>query len=574
MTVSGHGFKSLRQWRGSQHQAFEELCYQLRDQTPEGADLVKTGNPDGGLEWYVTLRNGVQWGWQAKFVFSIDPLLNLMEQSLKTVVKKRPNCRKLTFCIPFDLPDAPGGREQKSARQKFEDRKKSWRKRIPGAGRVTIELWAEGYLLERLVGHPAQRGIELFFWNEEVFSSDWCAKRQKVAVDAAGGRYNPKLHVDLPVAFALEGLALSEAYWQRFRALRGTVLISADRIDVSHYTGIGVTKELRNLVRSLREWRLKVPSRVELPARLDRDALLALTRTFHTAANAAYPNDPPRRKRGKATKSQALANERRRSLQHYLHGLVNALRRFENLLQSDATAAANCGELLLTGEAGQGKTHLFCDVSQRAVDASRPAIVLFGGRLSGRHLWAEVAEQLGLGDVGSEVLIGGMQAAAQASNAPFLLLFDALNEAEEPKAWQTELPNVLAEIAHDPWISIGVSVRSTFLQVVLPPDDLPDITKVEHPGFAGRELEATEKFFDTFSLEQPRVPLLTPEFTNPLFLKLYCEGLKEIGLIQVTFSAQVTSSPCLALTLVEPGKVSNRLITDIVNRRINTCRRQ
>ena len=38
----------------------------------DGAQLVKTGSPDGGLEWYVTLRNGVQWGWQAKFTFNID----------------------------------------------------------------------------------------------------------------------------------------------------------------------------------------------------------------------------------------------------------------------------------------------------------------------------------------------------------------------------------------------------------------------------------------------------------------------------------------------------------------------
>ena len=50
MTSHGRDFRALRQWDGSQHRAFEELCYQLRDPTPEGAELVKTGNPDGGLE--------------------------------------------------------------------------------------------------------------------------------------------------------------------------------------------------------------------------------------------------------------------------------------------------------------------------------------------------------------------------------------------------------------------------------------------------------------------------------------------------------------------------------------------
>ena len=66
--------------------------------------------------------------------------------------------------------------------------------------------------------------------------------------------------------------------------------------------------------------------------------------------------------------------------------------------------------------------------------------------------------------------------------------------------------------------------------MVLPPDGLGDVTEVEHPGFDGRELEATEHIFDFFGLEQPRIPLLTPEFTNPLFLILYCESLAGMGL--------------------------------------------
>ena len=529
MTIGSYDFRSLRQWRGSQNQAFEELCYQLRDPTPDGTELFKTGSPDGGLEWYVNFRNGVQWGWQAKFTFDIDTLLTLMERSLKTVVEKRPKCRRLTFCIPFDLPDAPGNGQRKSARQKFEGRKKRWRDRIPGANRVRIALWSEGELLERLVGHPSQRGMEWFFWDREVFSPKWCAQRVEKTVQEAGERYSPELHVDLPIAFALEGLALSEAYRQRFRTLRGAVVKASSRIEISRYTGIGVTTQLRNLVRSLAEWQHKVPTCMKLPKRLDPAPLLHLTHTCYDAANAAYPHDPPREQQGKETKHQTHTYLHS-SLQHDLDRLTRALQDFEDLLQSSATEAAFHSALLLTGEAGQGKTHLFCDAAKRAVDTGWPAIVILGGRLSGHHIWSEVAEQLGLGEIGSERLIGAMQAAAEASNAPFLLLLDALNDAAEPTAWQAELPSLLAEIAQNPWISLAVSVRSTFLPVVLPADGLSRIAKVEHPGFEGRELESTERFFDAFGLEQPRIPLLTPEFTNPLFLKLYCEGLKGLGL--------------------------------------------
>ena len=536
MTVQGRDFGSLRQWDGSQHRAFEELCFQLRDPTPEDAELVKTGNPDGGLEWYLNRRNGVQWGWQAKFIFEIDTLLKLMERSLATVVQKRPKCRRLTFCIPFDLPDAVDAGKRKSARQKFEERKQRWRCRIPGADRVRIDLWSAGDILQRLIGHPNQRGIEKFFWNQEVFSPAWCKGRLEVSVNAAGERYSPELHIDPSVAFALEGLAQSETYWQMFRARRDAVLKAANHLEVSHYTGIGVTLQLKRLIKSLAEWRCHVPSRVEIPARLDLEPLLDATRAVMVTADGAYPRDhSSHAKREKAARGRADVSQRIGWLQHELHGLLSALADFEEFVESSATEAVARGALLLTGDAGQGKTHLFCHAANRAVDAGQPAILLLGGQLSGRNVWSEIAERLGFGQVGSEVLIEAMQAAVEASKTPFLLLIDALNDAEDARAWQSELPGFLAEVAENPWISVGVSVRSTYREIALPPEwlsnnhEAPDIAEVEHRGFSGRESEAVDRFFGVFGLQQPGTPLLTPEFTNPLFLKLYCEGLRGAG---------------------------------------------
>src|SRR5439155_22125976 len=48
-----------------------------------------------------------------------------------------------------------------------------------------------------------------------------------------------------------------------------------------------------------------------------------------------------------------------------------------------------------------------------------------------------------------------------------------------------------------------------------------------HPGFRGRETEATQRYFAHYGLEAPRIPLLVPEFTTQLFLRLYCESLRD-----------------------------------------------
>ncbi len=525
MTTPNSDFKNIRQWCGSQYQAFEELCYQLRDPTPEGAGLVRTGNPDSGLEWYVTLRNGTQWGWQVKFSFDINILLKGMEKSLKTVVEKRPNCRRLTFCIPFNLSDAGEAGSHKLARQKFEDKKKSWEKMIPGAKRVRIEFWSKSDLLQRLVEHPGQRGKTRFFWNKEVFSPDWCARRMSITRDRVGRRYTPELHVELSVSFALEGLAMSEAYWRSFRDVRKSVLHAMERIQISRYTSLGMTRKLCKLKKKVDEWQHFTPEQSTLPQRLERDALLSLTQDCMDSIHYPDQQRPPEAQ-GTQTQRQRITDE----LTYHLQNVESGLRRFREFLENDASKAAASGALLLKGSAGQGKTHLFCDMSDRTIEAKHPAVVILCGSLSGRNVWSEIASQLGLEDVGSEELVSTMQAAAEASNTPFLLLVDALNEAENPAAWREELPRLLAEVAQNPWISVAVSVRDTFLDIVLPEGGLSNITEVEHPGFGGRELEATECFFDDAGLEQPGIPLITPEFTNPLFLKLYCESLSKMGL--------------------------------------------
>ena len=298
---------------------------------------------------------------------------------------------------------------------------------------------------------------------------------------------------------------------------------------MSDYTGLGVAEDLRRLVRSSATWCRETPSSFAAAARLDRNRLMAIAKELSDKADAAYPSGPWR-KRGRATGRRASNDERRSLLQHYVASLRRAILAFEELLHSGASEAAECGALLLTGEAGQGKTHLFCDVARRAVEAGRPAVVILAGRLSGRRVWFEIAEQLGLGQLGSEELLGAMSAAAQAAGAPFLLLIDALNESDEPRGWQDELASLLAEVAQNPWLALGVSVRSSFLDVVLPATGRLNAARIEHPGFEGRELEAVEQFFDAFGLQQPRIPLLDPEFTNPLFLKLYCESLQGLGL--------------------------------------------
>lgn len=142
--VAASSFETLRTWNGEQSRAFEELSFQLlKDKVPSGTRAIRTCNPGGGVEWYVALSDGTEWGWQAKHVHGIEAHLTAMTNSVHRVAKERPSLRKLTFVISWNLATnnaGKGGRERKSQRQKYEDKIKTWLQVISGANKIEFDL--------------------------------------------------------------------------------------------------------------------------------------------------------------------------------------------------------------------------------------------------------------------------------------------------------------------------------------------------------------------------------------------------------------------------------------------------
>lgn len=159
-------------------------------------------------------------------------------------------------------------------------------------------------------------------------------------------------------------------------------------------------------------------------------------------------------------------------------------------------------------------------------------------------MWASIADQLGLPPVGTDVLLNAMDAAGEAASlvgARFVIFIDALNETTPADFWRTHLPSLRAAIAPFPHVALAVSCRDTYRDLVLEGKEASHYVCREHLGFAEREVEATQRYFAHYGLEAPKIPLLTPEFTLPLFLRMYCESLSELdpGLVPAGHQGRV-----------------------------------
>jgi hypothetical protein len=537
--VAASSFDTLRTWNGEQSRAFEELSFQLlKDQVPAGTRAIRTGNPDGGVEWYATLPDGTVWGWQAKHVKGIDALLTAMTNSVTRVAKERPDLRKLTFVISWNLATGKsdkGGRQRKSQRQKYEDKVTTWQKTVTGADKITFELVQESDLLNELA-KPEHNGRRWFWWNDLVLGHDWLMQRYQQQAAAASEKYCPDLQVDVPIQEDLLALGFDQSILAAFDRLRRDVISAVGDLHVStrdeDEAAAALYKAIQNTATVLKAtagaFALQAGDPVAVLKPLSQQ-LSACAQAISAAEDyerrlaaewRELPDDDP----GKAKRPPE------RTSSYGVHGLRTAISELESWLESSAGCSFQRRAYFLTGPAGSGKTHLLLDATRRALDASRPAVFLAGAQFGQGNLWASIADQLGLEPVGADVLLRAMDAAGEASTksgSRFVIFVDALNETTPADFWHSHLPMLRAAIAPYPHVALAVSCRDTYRDLVLEGAEGSHYVIRTHPGFAEREIEATQRYFEHYGLEAPKIPLLTPEFTLPLFLRLYCESLSQ-----------------------------------------------
>lgn len=524
--------RAIRSYGGSQARAFEELAFLLLTTDVDRTRLrvTRTGDPDAGAEWYTTdLSSGSQEAWQAKYIYDIDSLLGGMTESVVAICKKRPRVVRLTFVIPWNLPDGRG-KGTKSARQKYEDKITTWKRTIEGADRLLFDLVDESELLN-LLAEERNRGRARFFFDESILSRKHLSQHHEEAKIVAGRRYRPELQVDIPLQEQIEVAAKRGPFLKSMQAELNRLQRDLER---AHPLPGELRERSEEVIRAVRrvfevceDWsqdsaalagriaeiRGALQHAAELINRLREEVRIEDERLKQSAQEAG--GDSPKQ-------NQLSLSERSYTLRN-LAGPVSLLLRS---LQSPEAKLFAGTPLFLMGDAGTGKTHLLLDAAQRALDDSRPFAVLFADQFGPGPVWPQIASQLGMPPgVSKGELLGALDACgAAADNTRFVLAIDALNETTDSTFWARALPELEAALRSRPHVSLVVTVRSTYIDAVDPDHRRSsDFVFIHHPGLSGREHEATQLYFNHYRMEAPRYPLLTPEFSNPLFLQLYCE---------------------------------------------------
>jgi hypothetical protein len=208
----------IRPLNGSRANGFEELCAQLAHaEIPAGARFERKGAPDAGVECYAILSDGSEWGWQAKYFDTFgDSQWSQLDDSVKTAHEKHPRLVRYFICVPLNRADARiEGR--RSAKDRWDTHVQKWTDWASARGMpVEVIYWRSHELVERLAC-PQHVGRVRFWFDVRGFDGAWFTARLDEAIKAAGPRYTPEVHVDLPIAVELDAFGRTEQFFDRIK---------------------------------------------------------------------------------------------------------------------------------------------------------------------------------------------------------------------------------------------------------------------------------------------------------------------------------------------------------------------
>ncbi|WP_163233921.1 hypothetical protein [Caulobacter rhizosphaerae] len=526
-------FARIRPHRGGRAMGFEELTRQLLIAEPPSHCIGlehKGPGADGGVEILSHLSDGSVIGFQTKYhteAFGAGQIAQI-KTSFDAALTAYPRMREYVVVLPRNLSGGVKGKAR-SQRALWEAFATQAEQQASALGRaVKISLWDESLLIGRLTRlDPVHAGLRLYWFDQVSLTQAWFEARFQTTRADLSERYLPDDHVDVEIQRTLDtttrGRLYRDAVAQHLESLalaskaleplaRAAPDLADDHAVHTARTALDALRQAATAVEFLEPTPIDLAALVAAMERFQRSALV-------DAVRRAWRGDAP----------SGLSREAARTREHYCGKASEAFADASRTLANLNSPLLQRPALLISGEAGAGKSHILAHLVEHHVAQAAPALLLLGQHFGQGDPRGQILERLGLVGWAFEDFLGALNAAALAAGRPALLVIDAINEAVVPQIWSATLAGLAVDIGRFPALALIVSCREVYEPMCIPPTWAG--SRVVHRGFAGDEGEAAKAYLDRHGIDRPAAPFLDPGFTNPLLLatcvrRLNAEGRK------------------------------------------------
>jgi len=347
------------------------------------------------------------------------------------------------------------------------------------------------------------------------------------AIRQAGPRYAPGLDPTSPnlaitsLTAAFEVIGLAASFRSNVRGLRTefeTAWLKASRAIIRGFLGHAhnptlLGARLAELESASPREAVEVWRGIEITAKRSNAVVQRILERAANLFQLAPANSPERSRR------ETEYND----IREFASALGNILLFVEN-----SSALIKKNTVLLLGGWGMGKTHSLCDLTERRVRSRQPTLFYLAQELPDRVNPIDGLCQVSGLARDARRLLSTLDRLGLNRNERALLIIDAINEGDRV-AWRRALPALVREFRRYPNIALILSCRQPFEELIISKRTARKFVVVQHRGFGEIEFEAQLSFFQHYDIPAPQVPLITPEYSRPLFLHLLCKAITNLS---------------------------------------------
>lgn len=188
--------------------------------------------------------------------------------------------------------------------------------------------------------------------------------------------------------------------------------------------------------------------------------------------------------------------------------------------------------VVISGEAGAGKSHFMADQVLKRINANKMSIFLLGQLFHSEDtILSQIRKQLAIAsDEEMEAVFEVFNDYGAAKGERVVIFIDALNEGKGKHYWLNSLGGFVERLRRLNNVALVMSVRDTYEDEIIPEGFYRrnNVNKYKFEGFDDLD-QAIQEFFNYYQVPLVLNDYLKYEFQNPLFLKMYCMAYDQVN---------------------------------------------